>query len=164
MYQVAQFQQEFVARDIVEPVYHAQVVAAALLAPERPVPQRGFRQLAQLVAEIAGYQFDDAFVPRGRVILLQHLEHDHLGPPVAGVVALYGGAFERTVFRRAEIAVGPLAADGPLDPRAGLFYQLPVVEDVGQRQQPVEPVGAAFPDVAVAAQPAVARTHHLGID
>ena len=162
--QVAQLQQEFVARDVVKPVDDAQIVAAALFAPESPVPQRGLRKLAQLVTEIGAHQFDDALVARRRVVLLQHLEHDHLGPPVAGVVALYGRAFERTVFRRAEIAVGLPAAERPLDPGAGLFDQPFVAEDIGQRQQPVDPVGAAFPDVAVAAQPAVARAHHLGVD
>ena len=162
--QVAQLQQEFVARDVVKPVDDAQVVAAALFAPESPVPQRGLRKLAQLVTEIGAHQFDDALVARRRVVLLQHLEHDHLGPPVAGVVALYGRAFERTVFRRAEIAVGLPAAERPLDPGAGLFDQPFVAEDIGQRQQPVDPIGAAFPDVAVAAQPAVARAHHFGVD
>lgn len=60
--QVAQLQQEFVARDVVKPVDDAQVVAAALFAPESPVPQRGLRKLAQLVTEIGAHQFDDALV------------------------------------------------------------------------------------------------------
>lgn len=60
--QVAQLQQEFVARDVVKPVDDAQIVAAALFAPESPVPQRGLRKLAQLVTEIGAHQFDDALV------------------------------------------------------------------------------------------------------
>ena len=163
MDQLAQFEQVFLSGEVVEPVNHREVVAAALAAPSGPVVERRSGQLRQLVAGIAVHEIQHAPVAGRRMVLLQHLENHHAGPPVAGLVALqprFGG----TVGHGTEISVGRLRRQRPLDPRFHLGDQPFVFEDVGQRQQAVDPVGTAFPHIAVTAQPAVARPHDLRVE
>ena len=84
-----QVEQELLAREVIEPQHHLQVVASALFTPERPVPQRLFWQLGELIAEIAGEKRRDALVARRLIVLLQNLEHHHTRPPVLCIVALH---------------------------------------------------------------------------
>ena len=89
--ELPQFEQEGLARQVVEPVDGLQVVAAAALAPEGPMAQWRLGQLLELVAEVAGHELQDALVARGAVVLLHDFQDDHLGPPVVRVVALQSG-------------------------------------------------------------------------
>ena len=159
---LAEVEQELFAGDVIEPIDAHKVVAPAKLSPRGPVSQRVFRQLRQLIAEIACHEIDDTTIVRCRVILLHDFKHNHLGPPVVRVVALKSRlVFE--VFVRTEISVGLLRSQCPLNPGSRLLYQCLVVQEVGKRQQSVNPVRSALPHIAVAAEPAVARTNNLGI-
>jgi hypothetical protein len=80
--QLAQFEEERFAGQVVEPVDHHQVVRAAPIRPEAPVVERRFGELTKLVAEVTSHEIDDALVCRSAVILLKHLEHDHARPPI----------------------------------------------------------------------------------
>ena len=161
--QIAQFEQKPVAREIIEPINRLQVVARTVNGPVRPVSQRLVGQRLQLIPEIARHEVDHPPVVRRGVVLLQDFQHHHPRPPVGRIVPLEA-EFARIVRRRAEIAVLALTSQNPLDPRPDLRLELRVVEQPGQRQQSVDPVRAALPLVAVAAQPAVARPHHLGVE
>ena len=163
MDQLAQFEQEFLPREVVEPIDHREVVAAADAPPFGPVVEGRPGKLRQLVAEIAAHEIQDARIARRRMVLLQHFEDHHARPPVTSLVALQS-RFGRTVGHGSEIAVGRLRRQRPFDPRLHLGDQPPVFENVGQRQQAVDPVGTALPHVAVASEPAVARAHDLRVE
>jgi len=72
--------------------------------------------------------------------LRQDLEHDHVGPPVE---ILFG----------AEEAVFALVVQSPVDPLAGFGDEFGIVEEIGERDEAVEIVGAALPTLALATQP-----------
>jgi hypothetical protein len=59
-------------------------------------------------------------------------------------------------FTRADVAVVFLVGERPLDPAHGLGFEILVAEEFGERIESVDPVGAALPGVAVAAEPSVA--------
>ena len=162
MYQFSQFEEVRFTRKVIEPIHIRQVVAGPEFAPESPVPQWGVWQLLQLVPEIFIEQFNHPAVAGCRMILAEYFQHDHLGPPVAAVVALQS-RFGGIIGRRAKIAVGLLAVKCPFYPGLGLFYQFPVIQDVGQRQQAIDPVRSPFPLVAIAPEPSISGPHHFGI-
>ncbi len=118
---LAEVEQKLLAGDIVEPIDAHKIVASAKFSPRGPVSQRVFRQLRQLIAEIACHEVDDAAVVRCRIILLHDFKHHHPWPPVVRVVALKS----RLVFEvcvRTEIAVGLLRSQRPFNPGARLLY------------------------------------------
>ncbi len=96
-------------------------------------------------------------------MLLEHLEGDHPRPPVLTVVALET-LFRSIVLARAELPVFLPAREHPFNPRARLGLELFVVKYVRERKKPVNPVRSPLPLVAVASEPAVARSHDLGIE
>ncbi|MNL43298.1 hypothetical protein D3C87_1658050 [compost metagenome] len=91
--------------------------------------------------------------------MFQNFKHHHFGPPVSAVVALHAGLVA-VIFGGAKITVGLLARNGPFYPRFGFGDKFFVVEDICERQQSVNPVGTAFPLVAITPQPAVAFAHY----
>ena len=71
-----------------------------------------------------------------------------------GPVPLEAGD-EGMVGRIAEIAVLPGGVQHGMDPFQCLINQYLVIQDIGQGQQAVDPVGAPLPGVAVPAEPGV---------
>ena len=71
-----------------------------------------------------------------------------------GPVPLEAGD-EGMVGRIAEIAVLPGGVQHGMDPFQGLVNQHFVIQDIGQGQQAVDPVGAPLPSVAVPTEPGV---------
>lgn len=163
MKQMPQFEQESISCEVVEPVDGLQVVAGTIFGPAAPVAQRLLGQGVQLIAEILGEEADYSLISRGRVVLLHDFQHHHARPPVVRVVALQS-RFARIVLGGAEEAVFALALQGPFYPGLHFSFQSFIVQYVGKGQQSVNPVRAALPLVAVAAQPAVAFAHHQGVE
>ena len=125
--------------------------------------QRSLWEIRQLVAEIAVQHVEGALVARGFIVLLENLQGHHLGPPVvrlAPLQAFYVGM----VGAVAEVALGRGGRNHRLHPALRLGYQRLVVQQVGQGQQAVDPVGTALPGVAFAAQPGVVVSYHFGIE
>ncbi len=60
----------------------------------------------------------------------------------------------QSLLRRPKLAVGRCAVERPADVLIGLGDQRLVVQQVGQRHQPIAVIGRALPVVARAAQPA----------
>ena len=83
---------------------------------------------------------DHARIAGRFLILRQDLEHDHVRPPVL-------------ILLGSEEAVLALVVERPVDPFAGLADQFGVVEQVGQRNQPIEVIRTALPAFALAAEP-----------
>lgn len=130
------------------------------------MPERRLGQLLELKPEVAGERLDHARIAGGVVVLLQHFQHDHFRPPVAAGAALDAGLigwgrFERD---RAEISILALIGEGPFDPLVGLGQEGIVLEQVCQWEEAIDPVGSAFPSVAVTAEPTVAWADHLGVE
>ena len=161
--EIRQIEKEAVPRDVVEPVDRLQIVGYAVPGPESPVPERFLWQRFQLVPEISGHEVYDTRVSCRGVVLLEYFQHHHPRPPVSRVVPLQS-VFVRVVFCRAEISVFLLAFERPFYPRLDLFLEIPVIEDIGQRQEPVYPVRASFPLVSVASEPSVAFSHDLRVE
>ena len=142
------FEEGGIAGAVEEPVDAEEVVATAHLLPvmgEHPlVGHRG------LVGEVLLHQLQHPGVLRLLVEGLQAEQHEHVGPVVAGAV------LEPLVGP--EVAVGALAGERAFDPGAGFGDHLRVVEEVGQFDVSLEPVGHLFPAVlsfAVLAEPGV---------
>ncbi len=140
-----QLKQEFVPRPVVEPQDAQQIVPRAAVLPIGF--QKVFLRHGHLPLEIVGHQLNDPLISRVFIIGLQAPEHYHLRPdldPAAGAVL------------RAEKAVGPRAAESPLDPDLGLGYHVLVHEDIGEVTIAFEPVGHLLPAVVAAfAEPCV---------
>ena len=79
--------------------------------------------------------------PVNFLVLRQRFEHDHARPPVV-------------IRARADHAVGRLVREGPVDILLRFCFQARVVEQVCERNEAVQEVGAALPGFAGAAQPA----------
>ena len=161
--QVAEFQQEGLSGAVVEPPDHLEVVAAPPFAPVRPMFQRVLRQMGQLVAEITRHHIQDTGVGGRHVILLQNLEGYHLGPPVLGIAALQAfdiGAGDGI----AEVAVFPGGREYGFGPAQGLGDEDFIVQDIGEGQETVYPIGAALPGIPFSADPGVVVTHDRCIE
>jgi hypothetical protein len=143
--QPPEVEQPLLAGTFVEPEHGDNVLRAASLGP---AGEGTVGKLGGLVTEVAGQQSLDAVVV-GRVRPLgERLQRDHARPPVV-------------VADRPELPVRSLARDDGLDPGTGAFLELHVVEDEGQRDQPVEVVRAVLPSLPVAAEPSARGTHVL---
>jgi len=160
---LAQFQQEFLARQVVEPVNHHQVVASPVGPPMGPVVQGGLGQLLQLVPEIVQHQPGNPFIPGSSIILLQKFQHHHLRPPIFCIVALQPW-LGTPVGNRTKIAIRLLAVQRPFYPGFDFVYKHLILQNIGQREQSIDPVGAPLPHIAIPSQPAVPLAHHCFID
>jgi len=162
--QLRQFEQERLAGQVVQPVDDHQVIGAATIRPEGPMIQRCLLQLGQLIAEVLRQHLHDPRVAGCAMVLLQHLQHDHPRPPVLARRLLH------TRFRCRFTAeqLGPqvarrlLVCQRPFDPRLRLGNKCFILEDVGQRYEPIDPIRSTFPTVTIATQPAITRSTILG--
>ena len=152
-----------VSLQVVEPIDHHQVVATPPFSPIGPMVQPLVRERCRLIAEIVAHHFRNPLVPRGHIILFQHFQGHHPGPPVLGVAPLKAGHV-RPVLRRAEEAVFPLGGQHRLHPHLRLFLQGGIVQLISKRQQSVYPVRSPLPGVTFPAEPGIVGAHHFGID
>ena len=160
--QLCKVQQPRLAGLAVIPQKHVQVVALAEFRPVGPLVDWLYRKRIQLIAEIAVEYVQHPAVFRSVVILLQYLEGHHLGPPVERLAPLET-FYIRITFVRSEVAVGFGAVEHPVHPFLRFRLEGIVVQDIGEGEKTVHPVGAAFPAVAGASEPSVVRPEHLGI-
>jgi len=113
-----------------------------ILPPElAPVTEGTFGEFGELVAEVAVDEGDDARIAGELLILREGFEGDELRPPVVA-----GGGTDH--------AVGGLMRKNPVDVLLGFCFQVGIVEEVRERDEAVEEVGAALPGFACAAEPA----------
>jgi hypothetical protein len=80
------------------------------------------------------------------MLLGQRLQHDEQRPRVVRVA-------EARVVDRAEPAVRPLRGQDPVHPECCQPLEPGVVQQRGQRDEPVQPVRAALPALGVSADP-----------
>ena len=96
--------------------------------------------------EVAHDRLEDGGVARRFVVLDEHLVRQQNGPEIVGL----GAGVERI---GGVPAVGPLVGDDLIDVSLDLGLEGLVVEDPGQRNDAVEPVGGPLPALGLAAEP-----------
>ena len=85
---VAEFKEELVTRDIVQPIDDVEIVTSPPLAPESPVVERFLGKVRELIFEVSCKHVNDTLVACRHVILLEDLKSDHLRPPVLCLASL----------------------------------------------------------------------------
>ena len=160
--EVAEFKEELVSGDVVEPIHHIKIVATSPFAPEGPMVERLLRKISQLIPEVSGHHIDDALVTGRHIVLLEDLEGNHLRPPVLGLSSLES----LDVLAGdpvAEISVLVNHCQHSLRPHCSLLYKFLVTKEICKRHKTVEPIWSTLPGVAFTAYPGVVGSHHLGI-
>ena len=161
--QVAEFEQPALAGEAIEPIYNVEVVATTLSTPIGPVAQGSLGQLLQLILEVFEHKGNHTLVAGSIVVLFEHFEHHHFGPPVVRVVALQA-ILIGAVGVGTEVTILFLAGQSPLNPGLNFVDKSLIAQNVSQRKQTVDPVGTTLPHVAIATEPTVAGAHNLGIE
>jgi len=126
-----------IAGAVVEPEGDEGIFAGADASPFfcGPIGGRGFEEI-----EVSFKDGEGTWVAGGFVVLDEDFHGDSEGPAVL-------------VFGWAEPAVGLGAVEHPFDPGFGFVDESLVVEDIGEGDEAVEVVGAAFPAFAGASFP-----------
>ena len=162
MQPLPQFKQPRLAGEIVQPEDDVQVVRPAPPAPVGPMVERSVGEMVRLIPEIGFQERQRPRVLRRFVILADDLQGHHLRPPVVRLPPLQ--AIDIGMVRgRSHIPVRLSGRKDSLHPDLRLVHQRPVLQEIRQRQQAVQPVGSPLPRIPVAAQPGIVRSDHLRI-